>query len=148
MKSTYAPQAHILNTYLYIRFRANSYNSMSRAFSLLIVSSWSGLSIDNVILDSVALCGSKGTANRRLNVSSKTYCPTWEFQHLVQYMLLYLHIIYNKNKNILVLHLSSLFLFQFPNILFKYHYKCLFVYSGGNTMSSKFSRTPYSICYY
>jgi len=60
----------------YMSFWANAYNSRSSAFSCRMVSNWSGRIEVRVALDKVALFCSKGTANLRLNVSSKTYWLT------------------------------------------------------------------------
>ena len=60
----------------YMSFWANAYNSRSSTFNWRIVSIWSGRIELRVTLDKVALFCSKGTANLRLNVSSKTYWLT------------------------------------------------------------------------
>lgn len=57
-----------------INFFANSYNSMSSAFSFSIFLLCSGVRLFNVVVDTVLLCWSNGIAKRKLNVSSNMYC--------------------------------------------------------------------------
>lgn len=57
-----------------INFFANSYNSMSSAFSFSIFLLCSGVRLFNVVVDTVLLCCSNGIAKRKLNVSSNMYC--------------------------------------------------------------------------
>lgn len=73
LSSNWGSRAFNLAKRWYINFCAKSYSSRSSAFNFFTVSTWSGRNVDRVMLDTVALCWSKGTAKRRLKVSSNTY---------------------------------------------------------------------------
>lgn len=72
---------------------ANSYSSMSSAFSCSMWRFWSGRKWTIVLLDTVELCCSNGMAKRKLNVSSKTY---WDIYTKKKHFILY-----NEKRNVL-----------------------------------------------